>query len=97
MPKEFILRSKHWAVLKFIDWYQKEYSCAPTIREITEPVKTTSTSVAWYWIEPLIVHGYLDRMILPTGQMAPRSLYLTDYGMEMLAEHYEREEVSRNG
>jgi len=71
-------------VLEFVDQYCSANSFCPDLREIMIGIGVASVSVVSYFVKPLLNDGMLDCLILPSGSMAPRTLHLTDLGMEML-------------
>ena len=67
------LTEKHIRVLEFMTNYQGENGRPPSIREIGEKVKISSTSVVNYYLDQLKKMGYLKRDI-----RVSRGLRLTD-------------------
>src|SRR5574342_887654 len=67
------LTEKHIKVLEFMTNYQGENGRPPSIREIGEKVKISSTSVVNYYLDQLKKMGYLKRDI-----RVSRGLRLTD-------------------
>jgi repressor LexA len=57
------LTEKHIRVLEFMTFYQGENGRPPSIREIGEKVKISSTSVVNYYLDQLKKMGYLKRDI----------------------------------
>ncbi len=55
------LTEKHIKVLEFMTNYQNENGRPPSIREIGEKVKISSTSVVNYYLDQLKKMGYLER------------------------------------
>ncbi|HKI54498.1 MAG TPA: transcriptional repressor LexA [Anaerolineales bacterium] len=55
------ITEKHIKVLEFVNNYQSEYGRPPSIREIGEKVKISSTSVVNYYLEQLEKNGYIER------------------------------------
>jgi repressor LexA len=55
------LTEKHVKVLEFMSNYQGENGRPPSIREIGEKVKISSTSVVNYYLDQLMKMGYLKR------------------------------------
>lgn len=55
------LTDKHIKVLEFVNEYQNQFGRPPSIREIGEKVKISSTSVVNYYLEQLEKMGYLER------------------------------------
>ena len=55
------ITEKHIKVLEFVNKYQTEYGRPPSIREIGEKVKISSTSVVNYYLEQLEKNGYIER------------------------------------
>jgi len=55
------LTDKHIKVLEFMTNYQSENGRPPSIREIGEKVKISSTSVVNYYLDQLMKMGYLKR------------------------------------
>jgi repressor LexA len=55
------ITEKHIKVLEFVNNYQAEYGRPPSIREIGEKVKISSTSVVNYYLEQLEKNGYIER------------------------------------
>jgi len=67
------ITEKHIKVLKFVNAYQEEFGRPPSIREIGEKVKISSTSVVNYYLEQLEKHGYIER-----DNRVSRGMRLTD-------------------
>lgn len=67
------LTEKHIKVLEFMTNYQNENGRPPSIREIGEKVKISSTSVVNYYLDQLKKMGYLER-----DTRVSRGLRLTD-------------------
>lgn len=67
------LSERHISVLKFLVKYQDEYKRPPSIREIGDATKISSTSVVNYYLEQLEKMGYIER----DGRVS-RGLRLTD-------------------
>ena len=55
------ITDKHIKVLEFVNAYQNEHGRPPSIREIGEKVKISSTSVVNYYLLQLEKMGYLER------------------------------------
>jgi repressor LexA len=55
------ITEKHIKVLEFLTDYQTKYGRPPSIREIGEKVKISSTSVVNYYLDQLKKMGYLER------------------------------------
>lgn len=55
------ITDKHIKVLEFVNDYQTKFGRPPSIREIGERVKISSTSVVNYYLEQLEKMGYLER------------------------------------
>ena len=55
------ITEKHIKVLEFVNDYQAEFGRPPSIREIGEKVKISSTSVVNYYLEQLEKNGYIER------------------------------------
>ena len=55
------ITEKHKKVLEFVNKYQSEYGRPPSIREIGEKVKISSTSVVNYYLDQLEKSGYIER------------------------------------
>ena len=55
------ITDKHIKVLEFVNDYQTRYGRPPSIREIGEKVKISSTSVVNYYLLQLEKMGYLER------------------------------------
>lgn len=55
------ITEKHKRVLQFVNDYQTRYGRPPSIREIGEKVKISSTSVVNYYLEQLEKHEYIER------------------------------------
>ncbi|MDX1378556.1 MAG: transcriptional repressor LexA [Anaerolineales bacterium] len=55
------ITDKHKRVLQFVNDYQTRYGRPPSIREIGEKVKISSTSVVNYYLEQLEKHEYIER------------------------------------
>lgn len=55
------ITDKHIKVLEFLTDYQTQYGRPPSIREIGEKVKISSTSVVNYYLDQLKKMGYLER------------------------------------
>ena len=55
------ITDKHKKVLEFVNAYQTEFGRPPSIREIGEKVKISSTSVVNYYLEQLEKNGYIER------------------------------------
>jgi len=67
------LSERHISVLKFLVKYQDENKRPPSIREIGDAAKISSTSVVNYYLEQLEKMGYIER----DGRVS-RGLRLTD-------------------
>lgn len=55
------LGERHQKILEFIESYQREYQHPPSIREIGEHCKISSTSVVNYYLDQLEKEGLLER------------------------------------
>ena len=55
------ITEKHIKVLEFVNDYQTKFGRPPSIREIGEKVKISSTSVVNYYLEQLEKKGYIER------------------------------------
>lgn len=55
------LTDKHKKVLEFVNEYQTQHGRPPSIREIGEKVKISSTSVVNYYLQQLENMGYIER------------------------------------
>ena len=73
------LTDKHIKVLEFMTNYQGENGRPPSIREIGEKVKISSTSVVNYYLDQLMKMGYLKR-----DTRVSRGLKLTNKVNEVL-------------
>ena len=73
------LTEKHIKVLEFMTNYQNESGRPPSIREIGEKVKISSTSVVNYYLDQLKKMGYLER-----DTRVSRGLRLTDKVNEVI-------------
>ncbi len=73
------LTDKHVKVLEFMANYQNDNGRPPSIREIGEKVKISSTSVVNYYLDQLKKMGYLERDI-----RVSRGLRLTDKVNEII-------------
>ena len=73
------LTDKHIKVLEFMTYYQGENGRPPSIREIGEKVKISSTSVVNYYLDQLMKMGYLKR-----DTRVSRGLKLTNKVNEVL-------------
>ena len=67
------ITEKHIKVLEFVNKYQTENGRPPSIREIGENVKISSTSVVNYYLEQLQKNGYIER-----DTRVSRGMRLTD-------------------
>jgi repressor LexA len=67
------ITEKHIKVLEFVNDYQTRYGRPPSIREIGEKVKISSTSVVNYYLLQLEKMGYLER-----DNRVSRGMRLTD-------------------
>lgn len=67
------ITEKHIKVLEFVNDYQNKYGRPPSIREIGEKVKISSTSVVNYYLLQLEKMGYLER-----DNRVSRGMRLTD-------------------
>lgn len=67
------ITDKHIKVLEFVNDYQTRYGRPPSIREIGEKVKISSTSVVNYYLLQLEKMGYLER-----DNRVSRGMRLTD-------------------
>lgn len=67
------ITEKHIKVLEFVNKYQAENGRPPSIREIGENVKISSTSVVNYYLEQLQKNGYIER-----DTRVSRGMRLTD-------------------
>jgi repressor LexA len=73
------LTEKHIKVLEFLTSYQDEHGRPPSIREIGEKVKISSTSVVNYYLDQLKKMGYLER-----DDRVSRGLRLTEKVSEII-------------
>jgi len=73
------LTEKHIKVLEFMTNYQNDNGRPPSIREIGEKVKISSTSVVNYYLDQLKKMGYLER-----DTRVSRGLRLTDKVSEVI-------------
>lgn len=73
------LTDKHIKVLEFMSNYQNDNGRPPSIREIGEKVKISSTSVVNYYLDQLKKMGYLER-----DTRVSRGLRLTDKVNEVI-------------
>ncbi len=73
------ITEKHIKVLAFVNDYQTEFGRPPSIREIGEKVKISSTSVVNYYLEQLEKKGYIER-----DDRVSRGMRLTDKVNEVL-------------
>jgi len=73
------ITDKHIKVLEFLTDYQTKYGRPPSIREIGEKVKISSTSVVNYYLDQLKKMGYLER-----DDRVSRGVRLTDKVNEII-------------
>lgn len=73
------ITEKHIRVLAFINEYQTKFGRPPSIREIGEKVKISSTSVVNYYLEQLEKKGYIER-----DNRVSRGMRLTEKVNEVL-------------
>jgi repressor LexA len=73
------ITDKHIKVLEFLTDYQIKYGRPPSIREIGEKVKISSTSVVNYYLDQLKKMGYLER-----DDRVSRGVRLTDKVNEII-------------
>ncbi|HAV76268.1 MAG TPA: repressor LexA [Anaerolineae bacterium] len=73
------ITDKHIRVLEFVNDYQSEFGRPPSIREIGEKVKISSTSVVNYYLEQLEKKGYIER-----DNRVSRGMRLTDKVNEIM-------------
>ena len=73
------ITEKHIKVLEFLTDYQSRYGRPPSIREIGEKVKISSTSVVNYYLDQLKKMGYLER-----DDRVSRGVRLTDKVNEII-------------
>jgi repressor LexA len=73
------ITDKHIKVLEFLTDYQTRYGRPPSIREIGEKVKISSTSVVNYYLDQLKKMGYLER-----DDRVSRGVRLTDKVNEII-------------
>ena len=73
------LTDKHIKVLEFLTSYQNQNGRPPSIREIGEKVKISSTSVVNYYLDQLKKMGYVER-----DDRVSRGLRLTDKVNEII-------------
>ena len=73
------ITDKHVRVLKFLADYQEKFSRPPSIREIGEQVKISSTSVVNYYLDQLEKMGYVER-----DDRVSRGVRLTDKVSEII-------------
>jgi repressor LexA len=73
------ITEKHIKVLEFLTDYQEKYGRPPSIREIGEKVKISSTSVVNYYLDQLEKMGYVER-----DDRVSRGVRLTDKVSEII-------------
>ena len=73
------ITDKHIKVLEFLADHQDRYGRPPSIREIGEKIKISSTSVVNYYLDQLKKMGYLER-----DDRVSRGLRLTDKVNEII-------------
>jgi repressor LexA len=73
------ITDKHIKVLEFLTDYQNKFGRPPSIREIGEKVKISSTSVVNYYLDQLKKMGYLER-----DDRVSRGVRLTDKVHEII-------------
>lgn len=73
------ITEKHIKVLQFVSDYQTKYGRPPSIREIGEKVKISSTSVVNYYLEQLEKNEYIER-----DDRVSRGMRLTEKVNEVL-------------
>jgi repressor LexA len=73
------ITEKHIKVLEFLVKYQDDHGRPPSIREIGEKVKISSTSVVNYYLDQLEKMGYLER-----DDRVSRGVRLTDKVSEII-------------
>lgn len=73
------ITEKHIKVLQFVNDYQTKYGRPPSIREIGEKVKISSTSVVNYYLEQLEKNDYIER-----DDRVSRGMRLTEKVNEVL-------------
>jgi repressor LexA len=73
------ITDKHIKVLEFLMDYQNKFGRPPSIREIGEKVKISSTSVVNYYLDQLKKMGYLER-----DDRVSRGVRLTDKVNEII-------------
>jgi repressor LexA len=73
------ITEKHIKVLQFVNDYQTKYGRPPSIREIGEKVKISSTSVVNYYLEQLEKNEYIER-----DDRVSRGMRLTEKVNEVL-------------
>ncbi|GAB4505779.1 MAG: transcriptional repressor LexA [Anaerolineales bacterium] len=78
------LSDRHVRVLEFLNDYQSQHGRPPSIREIGDAAKISSTSVVNYYLEQLEKMGYIER----DGRVS-RGLRLTDKVNEVVQVFHE--------
>ena len=73
------ITEKHIKVLEFLSNYQTDFGRPPSIREIGEKVKISSTSVVNYYLDQLEKMGYVER-----DDRVSRGVRLTDKVNEII-------------
>jgi repressor LexA len=73
------ITEKHIKVLEFLSNYQSDFGRPPSIREIGEKVKISSTSVVNYYLDQLEKMGYVER-----DDRVSRGVRLTDKVNEII-------------
>jgi repressor LexA len=73
------ITEKHIKVLEFLSNYQTDFGRPPSIREIGEKVKISSTSVVNYYLDQLEKMGYVER-----DDRVSRGVRLTDKVSEII-------------
>ena len=77
-----MLSNRQYAILQFIYQHMADHGFVPSIREICQGVKISSTSVVNYNLDRLTALGYLRR----TPAKA-RAIALTSHARELFEEH----------
>lgn len=77
--------TKSAQVLKYVADYCKKHGYGPTTRDIMAEVGISSTSVTHYYLTPLLDVGYLAAEFSPKGNMLPRTIHPTEFGLDALA------------
>jgi repressor LexA len=81
-PKVNKLSERQKGILNFIKRFIYEENLPPTVREIQEELKITSTSVVDYNLKELVKKGYIQRGNPESERSIARGIQLTDEGWE---------------